>query len=92
MIALPITTNVRYWHLADMASSPHMSAFGGRADMTFLRCTCLLGGRLAASLYYRRSLAHGLAIWLCISFSFADCASPPNSKRDCVLLNLNQNR
>ena len=27
--------DVRNWHLADMASAPHMSAFGGKADMTF---------------------------------------------------------
>ena len=29
--------DVRYWHKADIASAPHMSAFGGKADMTF--CT-----------------------------------------------------
>ena len=34
----PVTVlDVRYWHLADMSSAPHMSAFGGKADMTF--CT-----------------------------------------------------
>ena len=27
--------NVRYWHKADMRSALHMSAFGGKADMTF---------------------------------------------------------
>ena len=25
--------NVRYWHKADMPVAPHMSAFGGKADM-----------------------------------------------------------
>ena len=25
--------NVRYWHLADMPSALHMSAFGGKADI-----------------------------------------------------------
>ena len=25
--------DVRYWHKADMASAPHMSAFGGKADI-----------------------------------------------------------
>ena len=29
--------NVRYWHKADMGCAPHMSAFGGKADMPF--CT-----------------------------------------------------
>ena len=29
--------NVRYWHKADMPSAPHMSAFGGKADMAY--CT-----------------------------------------------------
>ena len=27
--------NVRYWHLADIDSALHMSALGGKADMTF---------------------------------------------------------
>ena len=27
--------NVRYWHLADIGFAPHMSAFGGKADMTY---------------------------------------------------------
>ena len=30
-----MNTNVRYWHLADMASALHMSAFGGKADILF---------------------------------------------------------
>ena len=33
--AWAIGQNVRYWHKADMASALHMSAFGGKADMTF---------------------------------------------------------
>ena len=32
-----ISGHVRYWHLADIVSAPHMSAFGGKADMPF--CT-----------------------------------------------------
>ena len=27
--------HVRYWPKADIASAPHMSAFGGKADMTY---------------------------------------------------------
>ena len=27
--------NVRYWHKADMLVAPQMSAFGGKADMTY---------------------------------------------------------
>ena len=30
--------NVRYWHLADMPSAPHMSAIGGKADMRTSKC------------------------------------------------------
>ena len=30
--------DVRYWHLADMPDPPHMSAFGGKADIAL---TCL---------------------------------------------------
>src|SRR6476659_1180224 len=51
--------HVRYWHLADIASCPHMSAFGGKADMTLcgnplsrslsgVKRTCLIAARMSA--------------------------------------------
>ena len=36
--------DVRYWHLADIASALHMSAIGGKADMGLMHCKCLLLG------------------------------------------------
>ena len=29
-------TDVRYWHKADIPSAPHMSAFGGKADIAII--------------------------------------------------------
>ena len=29
--------DVRYWHIADIDCALHMSAFGGKADMTFMQ-------------------------------------------------------
>ena len=34
--------DVCYWPKADIRVAPHMSAFGGEADMASRRCKCLL--------------------------------------------------
>jgi DNA-binding GntR family transcriptional regulator len=46
--------NIRYWHLADIASTLHMSAIGGTADMAVCAAAHLLSPVLAMEAALKR--------------------------------------